>query len=246
MSSTRNKSHQHWKPGCGTEQAFVRIPTGFASHPADDRQETNAVALKPIAASEAFREETGMRTLARRSVFIFALAALLVSATSAYADTIQFSYTGNGVTASGVMYATPLGGGAYQVTSISGTRNGQAITGLIPCTPIPPETRCTAFGFGFDNLIAPASALQLDFEGLLFGVQGLPSPVNLFGYTNAGLPAYDDLTWVFAPDGIHREYTNVQVDLTTTLVTPEPSTVLLLASGLIAIAGAVRRKRIRQ
>jgi len=52
---------------------------------------------------------------------------------TASAAVFDWSYSGsNGgpVTASGMLDATPIGGGVYDVTSITGTRNGVAITGL--------------------------------------------------------------------------------------------------------------------
>ena len=50
----------------------------------------------------------------------------------ASAEVFDWSYSGtipSPVTASGTLDATPIGGGVYDVTSISGTRNGVAITG---------------------------------------------------------------------------------------------------------------------
>jgi hypothetical protein len=210
--------------------------------PANHPHGKGGATFTPIAGDKIFREETGMRSLTRRSVLMFATAVLLLSATSAYADTFQFSYSGGGVSASGLLNATPIGGGVYQVTSISGTRNGQPITGLVPCSPIPPATYCIGFGFGYDNLLFPASTVQLDIQALLFTVQGVPNPVNLYGIADSPFPPYVDLTWELAPDGIHRLYTGIPVDLSITRVTPEPSAVLLFGSGLVALAGAMRRK----
>lgn len=69
-------------------------------------------------------------------ILAFAVVCLLVCAAAPVAAAPQafdWSYTGlNGYTvlASGTLVATPLGGGVYQVTSISGTRNGLSITVL--------------------------------------------------------------------------------------------------------------------
>ena len=182
-----------------------------------------------------------MRSLTRPSVLMFAMAVLLVGATSANADTFQFSYSGSGVSASGVLNATPVGGGIYIVTSISGTRNGQPITGLVPCNPISPATYCTGVGYNYDNLLFPTSTMQLDLYGLVFGVEGLTNPVNLYWESRIPSPVYMELTWVATGGTPSRLYTPTEVSFSNTAV-PEPSTVLLFGSGLVAAAGAMRRK----
>lgn len=183
-----------------------------------------------------------MRFLTRPSALMFAMAVLLVGATSADADTIQFSYSGSGVSASGLLNATPVGGGVYNVTSISGTRNGQPITGLFPCSPIPPATYCTNYGYNYDNQLFLTSTPQLDLYGLVFGVQGVTNAINLYWESRIPSPVYIELTWV-ATGGIpSRLYTYTPVEFSTAAAIPEPSAVLLLGSGLVAVAGAMRRK----
>jgi hypothetical protein len=173
---------------------------------------------------------------------MFAMAVLLVSAPSALADTFQFSYSGSGVSVSGLLNATPVGGGMYIVTSISGTRNGQPITGLFPCSPIPPATYCANYGYNYDNLFFPTAAAQFDLHGLVFGVQGLTNPINLYWEDRIPTPVYMELTWVATGGTPSRLYTYTPVDFSTVAVVPEPSTVLLFGSGLLAVAGAIRRK----
>jgi hypothetical protein len=59
--------------------------------------------------------------------------AVLIGAPAARATVFDWSYNGlhgYSVTASGTLDATPLGGGVYAVTDITGIRNGVAITGL--------------------------------------------------------------------------------------------------------------------
>lgn len=45
---------------------------------------------------------------------------------------LSFAYAGDGVSASGLLYVTDIGGGEYGITGISGQRNGSPITGLVP------------------------------------------------------------------------------------------------------------------
>lgn len=56
---------------------------------------------------------------------------LLFGATAIRADVFDFSYSGGGVNASGMLTATALGLGSYQINTISGSRNSSAITGLV-------------------------------------------------------------------------------------------------------------------
>ena len=63
--------------------------------------------------------------------------------------------------------------------------------------------------------------------GTYVGFEDLDFPLN------GGEPDYNDLTFVF---------TNVTPVVNQTGVTPEPSTFILLGTGLLAAAGAVRRK----
>jgi hypothetical protein len=81
----------------------------------------------------------------------------MIGAAPAKATVFDWSYTGlNGysVTASGTLVATPLGGGAFAVTAITGTHNGVAITGL------------TSYAFQ-DNTVYTGFP-QLDYPGLAF------------------------------------------------------------------------------
>ena len=63
---------------------------------------------------------------------LIALALTAVCSTlAAHADTFAFSYTGADITASGVFTGEVTSqAGVYNITGISGTRNGVAISGL--------------------------------------------------------------------------------------------------------------------
>ena len=80
---------------------------------------------------------------------------------TAGAAEFDWSYSGsNGgpVTASGTLDATPIGGGVYDVISITGTRNGVAITGL-------------ATYAGEDNEIYTTPP-HVDYPGLAYSIIG--------------------------------------------------------------------------
>lgn len=101
------------------------------------------------------------------------LAAVLLGATLALAPFTQasallwnWSYSGTGITAGGTFTTddTPDGSGHYLISAITGSRNGIAITGLMPAgAPIPGNEP-----FNIDNLVSSGSE-QLTGDG--FGYQ---------------------------------------------------------------------------
>jgi hypothetical protein len=114
--------------------------------------------------------------ISRWSVAAFALAAALIVAPAAKADTFAFSFSGGGLSGSGLINVSsaPVAGvpGAYQITGISGTFSdanagvsNAAITGLqttsLPSginadgTFVPPGAQSDGFPFSFDNLLYP-------------------------------------------------------------------------------------------
>jgi hypothetical protein len=100
-----------------------------------------------------------------RQPFAVLFLLLLFLASPAFADTFAWSYTGDGVTASGIFVTTPLNDGTFQITDISGERNGVPITGL------------STFGFA-NNLIYPFIPF-FDYSGLSFVAGG--TEFNVYG-----------------------------------------------------------------
>jgi len=137
----------------------------------------------------------------------------------AAADTFNWSYTGTNwddpsdiVNASGTFTTDPFNGTYYQITGITGERNGVAITGL------------NDFGSA-DNELFPAFP-AFDMLGL--------------GYTAGGVEYnvyFDDIDF----DEVHLEFQPFhQVDfdvpsisISAEATVPEPSSVFLLASGML-------------
>lgn len=106
-----------------------------------------------------------MRILVLSVIAVAATAELLFGTVrSAAAATLNWNwnYSGAGISASGnfVTEDTPDAAGFYLITGITGTRNGEAITGLQPAgTPIPGNEP-----FNVDNLIS-LNARQLTGDG---------------------------------------------------------------------------------
>jgi hypothetical protein len=171
-------------------------------------------------------------------------AAVLSLASAAAADTFAWSYTGTHgytVTASGTLTATALGGGAFAVTSITGTRNGSAITGL------------TAYA-GNDNEVFTTDP-HLDYPGLAFlvggdafnvyfdgtdgppGTGGDPYACGFAGYCEIG-PGVTGTGGLGGPDPINP------IAFTLTAV-PEPAewALMLLGFGGLGLALRLRRGR---
>ena len=154
----------------------------------------------------------------------------------------DWSYTGNNsgpVSASGTVSTTPLGSGTYEVTAITGQRNGVPITGL------------ASYASDDQLVYTPAANLYgvdaaVDFYGLAYEVGGVDYNVyyiptfipttntfycGAYGYCEVGpssdLPSY--------PSGIVESFTLAPAPA------PEPSALGLLGAGLAGL-GLLRRR----
>jgi hypothetical protein len=179
-----------------------------------------------------------------------ALAALVVAAltstsTSAFADSIDFnfSFSGSNYSGMGTFVTTAEGNGQYLVTGINGEVNGTSISGLLATGSFP-----TGFGnVPNDNiLIYPGtfgfnSPAFFDNAGISFSVGSGRSEydVNLndtFFFENA-------VTGTGKHGSDKIEFDSVSVDPAASPV-PEPSTLMLLGTGILGAAGAIRRRLI--
>ncbi len=124
----------------------------------------------------------------------------------------DFSYTGTGISASGVLITDGvLSGGAYTVTGITGARNSVTISGL------------SSF-LGADNLLFP-SAPYVDSQGITYTAGGVY--YNFYESGDGGVLE------------ISSTSPNAAISLTVTPATtavPEPWSAALLGAGLIGFA----------
>jgi PEP-CTERM motif len=149
-------------------------------------------------------------------------AAGLTGMSSAQAETWVFSYTGPGVTASGTFVTAGAALVAEDVLSISGLRNGVAITGLVPVG--------SDSDFIYDNQFTITSPNFTD-GGILFSTA---ENVNTNVYFFEG------------------EYFEVQAGTPEVSVAwrvsavPEPATVLSMLAGLGLLGAFIRKSRAAQ
>ncbi len=146
----------------------------------------------------------------------------------------DWSYTGAGIAASGTFTTTDTanGSGYYQIVGITGSRDGDAITGLQPTgTPIPGNEP-----YAVDNLIS-LSGPQLTVNGFGFAT-ATGDFANPFYADYLPSPGY--LEFFSAPPFtpvIGPEDSELPVIFTAMLATgvPEPNTLALLFAGLAGL-----------
>ena len=153
--------------------------------------------------------------------------ALTTAAVPARADTIWlWSYAGNGVAASGNFTTTdtPDGLGFYQIVSITGSRNGDTITGLSPTGFAIPGNE----PFIIDNLIRVGGPGQVTVEGFGYSLAS-GAHANPYYADFLSPPTYSE---VFTHDTLFSE---VPVSFSASPV-PEPTAIALIVSGLFGMA----------
>lgn len=163
--------------------------------------------------------------LVRSRLFVIAVA-LAASSLVAHADTFNFSVGGSaeGFSGSGVLTTSTNGSGDLLITGITGT----GVTSLI-----------APGGFnGNDNLLFPSSQPTLDSQGFSFTAVEGPDQfnVNVFNDGSGYFAFFRDEDAFTATIPISFEVGS------TVSPVPEPSTLLLIGTGLLGAAGAIRKR----
>jgi hypothetical protein len=155
----------------------------------------------------------------------FALLSALALPVVAHADTFDFSATGagGGFSGSGTLVASPNGSGSDTITGISGTD----VFALV----------APSLFNNNDNLLFPGSSTLVDGHGFAFTAnQGdTDFTVDIF---SASAGVYD--AFFVDSDGFSATIP-VTFSLAST-ATPEPSSLLLMGTGVLALAALGRRR----
>ncbi len=185
----------------------------------------------------------------RFSIPLLALATALAITPAALADTVYYYHFHDGnITASGSLSATEIGNtGVYDITdgTINVNYGSGVMTGTLDPNPNAPNPYAAPCGYcgNIDDLLYPLNnspaagnspgGLLLDVDGLLFTVDGNYGYANLWGGDNNGYGTN------YSISGGWDSYGQGSLDISTT---PEPSTLLLLGTGLLGLAFVAFRK----
>jgi hypothetical protein len=179
---------------------------------------------------------------------IFALALVVATSPAARADSFNFTFSDGGVSGSGVLTGVSEAPGVWLLTGGSGSFNDGVSSGVITLQPNPnyPSSSLDTYNaFGYDNqlMLWNGPNQYLDANGLFFTFGAL----DLNIYQSGGGPGNDG--WYTSDSDFNTNgdqngsfaITSYSID---SGATPEPGSILLLGTGIFALAGLALRRRL--
>jgi hypothetical protein len=143
----------------------------------------------------------------------------------------------------------PAGAGNQMTLDTAGTHFPQASITVQPPSGTPADLlvtldfgAATALGFDFSSLSADVATITLS-DGTVFSDSLPASTLEFFGVTAPGGVDSVDITLAPGTSGVvMTDFSSGVAGQESTSVTPEPSSFLLLGSGLLGIAGLLKRR----
>jgi hypothetical protein len=174
---------------------------------------------------------------------LLAIAAALAITPAIKADTFPFLFvTSNGTTITGTLTGSLSSPGVYAIDGVSGTLNdtyfpsANGVYDVVsdPISPDPTNSTVPVNWFTYDDLLTPGApdGEILDNDGLYFYDSSLGWAISIWG-NGAGQP----YTWEVADSGGYRDGGDGEF-----YITPEPTSLLLLGTGLLGLAFLAFRK----
>jgi hypothetical protein len=177
-----------------------------------------------------------------------ALGLLVFGVGQAKASTMfGFSYSGNSVSGSGILFGTDLGSGTFLLTSGSGTSSeAGTLTLMMAGTWI--NTLTPSVNLTSDNLLTPGSNPTLNGNGIVFSGSSLPSNSQFFNIWGNGPNNYTYFNnWDGPFPAVNLTLDNFTItNLGDVVATPLPAALPLFAGGLGVIGLLARRRKRKQ
>jgi PEP-CTERM motif len=183
----------------------------------------------------------------KRSFFVAALLGLLSLAGRAEAGTVDFSFSGVGISGSGTFATAVYGGQTFAVASsgsVSGDPNISDLSNLIVNSSAPGATLDPGYWgtvpYYYDDQLNLGSSPLLTYNGLLWSSGSVYANLYYYG-GGGGVPAgyyFEDSVYAQANPSSYGTLVSV-----TLLSVPEPSSLVLAGTAALAGLGLWARRR---
>jgi hypothetical protein len=167
-------------------------------------------------------------------IMTLAVATALAIAPAAKADTYYFNFYGLGVSGSGSLTGNGLGGGEWNITGGTFIING--VSAGVVNNPTPGAASVSGDGgIYYDNILIPAGSPAVTGNGLLFIIGSGATAEEFNIWSQGGVTYFDEY---YEGAWLDNGENGVPIVLNISS-TPEPSTWLLLGTGILALAAGL-------